>query len=63
MAYMKFEFVLKTNSDDVPYEEQRSEALVKRILGSYNVFEYHQVETLVDYDPIFSSPDRNAESE
>ena len=46
MAYMKFEFILQVNSDDAKHEEERSEALVERILGRNNVITYRYVETL-----------------
>lgn len=53
MAYMEFQFVLKTNSDDEQYESERAKGLVERILGRDNVWEWNLVETKpYDYQPV-----------
>lgn len=50
--YMRFEFVLDTNSDDVDYETQRALSLAKRIYGQDKVYEWTYLETLpYDYQP------------
>lgn len=52
MAYMRFEFILKTDSDDYDYETARANELVERILGWENVFHQKVTEILPEgYDP------------
>lgn len=60
MTFMKFEFILDTNSNDVEYETEQSESRVRKILGFNRVYDYKYVETLAD--PPYGSPS-NAQSE
>jgi hypothetical protein len=55
-AYMQFKFVQQTNSDDEVYETDRTEGLVKRILGSPKVTSFELIQEMpegwIPGDPI-----------
>ena len=63
MHYMQFEFVLKTNSDDVDYETERANGLARRIYGTTNVTDFTLVQVLPENwnqgDPV-PDPNENA---
>jgi len=46
MPYMQFKFIQQTNSDDADYEGERTEGLVKRILGAPKVPDFELIQVM-----------------